>query len=223
MNDEWLYEREPMLFGPSFDYECHPSELNRWSSDGGNNVDDEIYFFGDEDLVTLNDQQQIEICKAIRRAILHIQEISLRERNKQMTAKERAGQFVTSLKRELFGFSPDVITEFCNVEAWVDAGVLAPNKNTSWRTVKFMDNDKMSFAHPLVDYAKSLPPDTSEEIGEISKGLDALRTGMTTFRMHIKNAVAINEESDRVVQNLTKILEDNEVPSSDGKVTVQVW
>lgn len=200
-----------------------------WATDGGNNADDEYNsYFGDEDLLTLTPSDQIKITKAIRNAKLHIDQIALREKNNKMTPKERAGQFVTSLKRELMSLFDDplktqIISEFCKVDCWKDAGELEPNKNTSWRTVKFMDGNKVSFADPLVSYAKSLPPDPSEELGRISMGLDALRREITTFSFHIKNAVAINEESDKVMQNLTKILEDNELPSSDGKVLVQVW
>jgi hypothetical protein len=134
--------------------------------------------------------------QAIKTALLLTNKICLRKKNLNITNKEKIGQFLTLLRRELS--NKELPSKYRNVlhdvRLWLTPGVL--------RTRNLQRRHLGEFMPKLVDFAKVIPNSVDDDLLNVSNSLDHLKNSMSTFELFLKSITIVNEKSDKIMEEI---------------------
>lgn len=138
----------------------------------------------------------ITFAQAIKTSLLLTKKICLRKKNLNITNKEKIGQFLTILRREIS--NNELPSKYRNVlhdvRLWAIPGVLR-TKNIQRQHL----GENMS---KLVDFAKVIPNSVDDDLLDVSVSLDRLKNSMNTFELFVKSITMVNEKSDKIMEEI---------------------
>lgn len=151
----------------------------------------------------LSVSEQHLIVEAIGKAIRHTNRVVLRDHIKG-DRLERVNQFITSLRREVMSqfnrvsahMPESIVAYLCDKVVWHDVGVPAAH----------LTGDKRTRIQDWIMRAQAQSVCRSDAQAELILGdLEELERGLQTVQQQIEQAVRINEEGDRLSQQLCEV------------------